>query len=66
MQPLGNDMPPLLPPLIKNLCNFYYCYIVVDEERSLEILVELNLCLSNTLESPVVSFKHISHVIAIT
>ena len=37
---------------------FYYCFISVVKEKSPEILVELNLGLSDILESSIVSSTH--------
>ena len=45
--------------------NFYCCFIIVDKERSLEILVQLNLGLCDILESPVFSCTHVVNLMVI-
>ena len=44
---------------------FYCCFIFVDKERALAILVELNLGLCDILESSIFSCPHIIHLLMI-
>ena len=50
----------------KIFCNFCCCFIFVVKEKSPEILVELNLGLSDILESSIFSCTHIIHLIVLT
>ena len=55
-----------LPTPGKFFALFYCCFIIVDKERSPEILVQLNLRLCDILESSIFSSTHIVHLSVIT
>ena len=62
----GQEDSRFLPPLGNFFVIFSCCFIFVDEERSPEISVELNLGLYDILESSIFSCTSIIHLIVIT
>ena len=45
---------------------FYFCFIIVAKQRSLKILVEINLGLCKIQENSIFSCIHFIHLIVIT
>ena len=64
MLPPGEHGASFLPPL-KILLHFFVVPLSLQQRRGLDMLVELNLGLCDTLESSVFSYTHINHMIVI-